>query len=196
MNDNVPSQTQATATPSPAPAAAPPPPAVAIEKKSPKVAGWLSVLFPGTGLLYLGLYQRAFTLAGATILCIVLNTHGGGHVFGPITFFLWVFGIIDAVQQAKAINRSGIAMAAVAPSPQVQRVSTGAGSLTLGVILVGIGALWLADRYLDLDQFFEAIGSWGGPVALVVLGIILIVAHMRKTRQENQAQIGMPPKSQ
>ena len=202
MNESFGSQ-PAAPQPSPAPAAAPPPPPVAaagpvtiIERKSPKAAGWLSVLFPGVGLLYLGLYQRAFTLAAATIFCIFMNAHGGGTVFGPLTFFVWIFGIIDAVQQARAINRSQIPAAVYAPSSQVQKLSGGTGWLTLGVIMTGIGALWLADNYLDLERFFEVLPTWGGPAAFILLGLVLIIGHVRKQRAENEANSGMPPRSQ
>jgi cytochrome c-type biogenesis protein CcmH/NrfF len=37
--------------------------------------------------------------------------------------------------------------------------------------------------------------DWGGPAAFILLGLILIVSHVRKRRRENDAQIGMPPRS-
>src|SRR5260221_2314510 len=79
--------------------------AVIVERKSPGLAGFLSI-FPGLGHLYLGLYQRAFAFAGAFCLLIFFNSHGRIAVLsGPATAFLWFFAIIDAVRQAKAINR-------------------------------------------------------------------------------------------
>src|SRR2546422_11175153 len=81
------------------------PAAVVVERKSPGLAGFLSI-FPGLGHLYLGLYQRAFAFAGAFCLLIFFNSHGRMAVLsGPATAFLWFFAIIDAVRQAKAINR-------------------------------------------------------------------------------------------
>src|SRR5688572_26719167 len=85
--------------PPPVPAPAyPPPPAAAIivEKKSPGLAGVLSAIFPGLGQLYLGLYQRAFTIAAAFVGCIwlVSNRFMSGHMtplFGLGIAFVWFF---------------------------------------------------------------------------------------------------------
>src|SRR5437899_3280361 len=88
---------------------------VVVERKSPGLAGFLSI-FPGLGHLYLGLYQRAFAFAGAFCLLIFLNSHGRIAVLsGPATAFLWFFAIIDAVRQAHAINRGYLAAGGIAP---------------------------------------------------------------------------------
>src|SRR6266542_4351646 len=105
--------------PPPAPPATPPPPAVTtppapavavvVDRKSPGLAGFLSV-FPGLGHLYLGLYQRAFAFAGGFCLLIFFNSHGRiAPLSGPATAFVWFFAIIDAVRQAHAINRGYVA---------------------------------------------------------------------------------------
>src|SRR6266511_2230032 len=110
MNDNINPQPTAPQAPSPAPPAAPPPPTavshpVIVDRKSPGLAGFLSI-FPGLGHLYLGLYQRAFAFAGAFVVLIGLTSHGRGpHFLGPLIAFVWFFAIIDAIRQAKAINR-------------------------------------------------------------------------------------------
>jgi hypothetical protein len=175
-----------------APSPTPPPQPVIIERKSPGLAGFLSV-FPGLGHLYLGLYQRAFAIGGAFILMIALTSHGsGGEFFGPLIAFIWFFGIIDAVRQAKAINRGQLAEQGFAGEQQI-KVAAGSGGLTWGVILVGLGSLWLIDRYFYIDWSFME--EWGGPAAFILLGLILIVSHIRKRRAENDAQIGMPPRS-
>jgi hypothetical protein len=191
---------QNTAPPS---GAAPPPPAapgappvvppVIVERKSPGLAGFLS-MFPGLGHLYLGLYQRAFAFAGAFIIGIGM-AHRRGEFFGPLIAFVWFFAIIDAVRQAKAINRGYAAEGGFAGTPQLRKATEGTGSLTWGVILVGMGALWLADRYLDLERFWDLMGEWGGPVAIMLLGLILIVTHVKKKRRENESGLGMPPRS-
>ena len=188
----------ATPAPPAAPAAAPPPPAAApypvvVDRKSPVLAGFLS-FFPGLGHLYLGLYPRAFAVGGAFILGIMMTSHGGpGEFFGPLVAFVWFFGIIDAVRQAKAINRGQLAEAGFAGDQQLKRAAAGTGALTWGVILVGLGALLLIDRYFDIDWSFMS--EWGGPAAFILLGLVLIVAHVRKRRQENESHVGMPPRS-
>jgi hypothetical protein len=175
--------------PPPAPAAAAP---VYVEQKSAGLAGFLSI-FPGLGHLYLGLYQRAFAFAGAFCILIFFNSHGRmAPLSGPATAFVWFFAIIDAVRQAKAINRGAVAESGFASARQIRRAE-GTGGLTWGVILVGIGVLWILDRYLVIDWSFME--EWGGPLALILLGLVLVVSHIRKKRQEHESGVGMPPRS-
>jgi hypothetical protein len=192
------------ATPPPPPPLSPPPqpppvmPAgfvqpVIVERKSPGLAGFLS-FFPGLGHLYLGLYQRAFAFAGAFCVLIFFNSHGRIAVLsGPATAFLWFFGIIDAVRQAKAINRGFVSESGFATETQIRKASEGTGSLTWGVILVGLGSLWIIDRYVDIDWSFME--EWGGPAALILLGLVLVISHIRRKRIEHASGVGMPPRS-
>ena len=196
MNENYNPQPSAPQPPPAAPVYATPPasvpPPVIIERKSPVLAAFLSC-FPGVGHVYLGLYQRAFAIGGAFILAIAMTSHGGpGEFLGPVIAFIWFFGVIDAVRQARAINRGQLAEAGFAGEQQI-KAAAGTGGLTWGVILVGLGSLWLIDRYLEIDWSFME--TWGGPAAFILLGLILIVSHVRKRRAENDAQVGMPPKS-
>ena len=193
-------QNPAASAPPPPPPAAPPvvavppaaPPTVIVERKSPGLAGFLSC-FPGLGHIYLGLYQRGFIIGGAFVLLIALTSHGnGGEFFGPLIAFIWFFGIIDAVRQAKAINRGQIMESGFAGAESLKAPS-GAGSLLWGVILVGLGSLWLIDRYFEIDWSF--MDTWGAPGAFILLGLILIVGHIRKRRREHDSQVGMPPRS-
>jgi hypothetical protein len=186
----------------------PPPPAattatgplVVVEKKSPGLAGVLSAIFPGLGHLYLGLYQRAFKVAAVFVGCIWLITVNfmGGHMtplFGMGIAFIWFFGIIDAVRQAKAINTSGYVDAgglAPAEATVLRRTTESMAGLTWGVILVGIGALWLLDRYVDLDAFWAAVEDWLAPVAFIVLGLVLITSYVAKKRRHNASEVWPP----
>ena len=192
------------ATPPPPPPMAPapqPPPVmpaammqpVIVERKSPGLAGFLSC-FPGLGHLYLGLYQRAFAFAGAFCILIFFNSHGRIAVLsGPATAFLWFFAIIDAVRQAKAINRGMVSESGFATEYQIRKASEGTGSLTWGVILVGLGSLWIIDRYVEIDWSFME--EWGGPAALILLGLVLVISHIRRKRIEHASGVGMPPRS-
>jgi hypothetical protein len=174
-------------------------PVVVIEKKSPGLAGVLSAIFPGLGHLYLGLYQRAFKIAGAFVVCIWLITVGfmGGHMaplFGLGIAFVWFFGIIDAVRQAKAVNSGYVESGGLAASERaaLSRAQESMAGLTWGVILVGIGALWLLDRYVDLDAFWAAVEDWLAPVAFILLGVILIVTYVAKKRRRNASEVWPP----
>ena len=201
MDPNTPSQPP---PPSAYPPPPPPPPFVApapvaavqpviVERKSPGLAGFLSV-FPGLGHLYLGLYQRAFAFAGAFCVLIFFNSHHRMAVLsGPATAFLWFFAIIDAVRQAKAINRGYVSESGFAAEPQLRKASEGTGALTWGVILVGLGTLWILDRYVEIDWSFME--EWGGPLALILLGLILVISHVRRKRNEHASGVGMPPRS-
>ena len=198
MNETYNPQPVTPPPPVSAPAAAVPPPAIPppiyAERKSPVLAGFLSC-FPGLGHLYLGLYPRAFAVGGAFILGIMMTSHGGpGEFFGPLVAFVWFFAVIDAVRQAKAINRGELAEAGFAGEQQLRRAASGTGGLTWGVILVGLGAMLLIDRYWDIDWSFMS--EWGGPLAFILLGLFLIVGHVRKRRRENESGAGMPPRSQ
>lgn len=209
MEDN---RYQAPAPPpppvTPAAEALPPPPmttasatgpVVVVEKKSPGLSGVLSAIFPGLGHLYLGLYQRAFKVAGAFVLCIWLVSVGfmGGHMaplFGLGIAFVWFFGIIDAVRQAKAINSGYVEAGGLADSERaaLRRAPGSAAGLTWGVILVGIGALWLLDRFADLDAFWAIVEDWLAPVSFILLGLILIVTYVAKKRRRNASEVWPP----
>lgn len=196
---NPPPPPSAYTPPPPPPPVAPAAPAVVVqpvivERKSPVLAGFLS-FFPGLGHLYLGLYQRAFAFAGAFCVLIFFNSHGHriAVLSGPATAFVWFFAIIDAVRQAKAINRGYVSESGFAADTQLRKASEGTGSLTWGVILVGLGTLWILDRYVEIDWSFME--EWGGPLALILLGLILVISHVRRKRNEHASGVGMPPRS-
>jgi hypothetical protein len=171
---------------------------IIVEKKSPGLAGILSAIFPGLGQLYLGLYQRAFKIAAVFAGCIwVLSSDMfGGHsepIFGLGIAFTWFFGIIDAVRQAKAINAGYVDAGGLAASEQVARVKReSTASLTWGVILVGIGTLWLIDRYVDLDWFWAVVEDWLAPVSFILLGLVLIITYVIKKRRRNESEVWPP----
>jgi hypothetical protein len=189
---------------------APPPPPLAtepamrsavpivIEKKSPGLAGILSGIFPGLGHLYLGLYQRSFKVAAAFVGCIWIVSTGfmNGHltpIFGMGIAFIWFFGIIDSVRQAKAINSGYVEAGGLASEKTLtaaRREST--SSLTWGVILVGIGSLWLLDRYADLDAFWAVVEDWLAPASFILFGVILITTYVIKKRRHNEAETWPP----
>jgi hypothetical protein len=205
MEDNrfeAPAPPPPTASETISPIAAPttaPGPVVVLEKKSPGLAGVLSAIFPGLGQVYLGLYQRAFKVAAAFVGCIWLITVGfmGGHMtplLGMGIAFIWFFGIIDAVRQAKAINSGYVNAGNLAASERaaLSRASESMAGLTWGVILVGIGTLWLLDRYVDLDAFWAAVEDWLAPVAFILLGLVLIASYVAKKRRHNASEVWPP----
>jgi hypothetical protein len=172
-------------------------PTIVVEKKSPGLAGVLSGIFPGLGQLYLGLYQRSFKIAAAFIGSIWIVSSGfmNGHlnpIFGMAIAFIWFFGIIDAVRQAKAINAGYVEAGGLASEriPRIAKEST--SSLTWGVILVGIGTLWLLDRYVDLDAFWAVVEDWLAPASFILFGVILITTYVIKKRRHNENEVWPP----
>jgi phage shock protein C len=64
-------------------------------------------------------------------------------------------------------------------SAPARRRSSGGGSLIFGLILVGVGAWFLIREYvpqIDTDLLW--------PIGLVVLGIVLVIASLRRPRAE------------
>lgn len=181
-----------------APQYVPPAAPIIVEKKSPGLAGILSAIFPGLGQLYLGLYQRAFKIAASFAGCIWIVSADAFHgnltpIFGMGIAFIWFFGIIDAVRQAKAINTGTVDAGGLAASERVARVKReSTASLTWGVILVGIGTLWLIDRYVDLDWFWAMVEDWLAPVSFILLGLVLIITYVIKKRRRNESEVWPP----
>jgi TM2 domain-containing membrane protein YozV len=196
MNDSVnPNPAPASPPPLPPPPSAPPaqpaPPPYYMERKSPFVAALLSFFIPGLGHLYVGAYQRALQVFGGMIVAIFITViiDGPGAAF---IVFAWFFGIVDSVRLANAINRGVSAEPLMSLEERMK--GNGTGSLTLGVILVGLGLLWWVDKTFNIDWYF--MHRWGGPVAFVLLGIVLIAAHIGKKRKEHASGVGFPPRSQ
>jgi hypothetical protein len=175
------------------PVPAPPPPIVTgpypIERKSAFLAVILSVI-PGLSHLYVGAYKRALQVFGGLILSIVLTAVTHGHTW-PLIVFTWFYGLVDSVRLTSVVNRGvGYQRDTILEEPLK---SNGAGGLTLGVILVGLGLLWWADSTFNIDWSFME--TWGGPAAFILLGLVLIITHLKRKRAENESGVGMPPRS-
>jgi hypothetical protein len=146
--------------------------------KNPGAAGVLGVI-PGLGHLYLGLYQRGAILFGIWVLLISLAS--GSRMHGPFPGILipfWmVFSIIDAAQQARAINATGAPMPGILGEEKPVKVS---GSLTAGILLVLIGGFLLLNNLVTIDLSF--LNDWW-PALLVLFGAWQIFAYW-KTKQD------------
>jgi hypothetical protein len=169
------------------PAALPPP------SKSGFLAGLFSLMFPGMGHLYAGAYARALRFGGVAAALIVILSTGQAHtierlapLFGLSLFFVWAYALFDAIRVAHEIN-AGTYLAAATPTVPVVRRS-GAGTLTFGIILLGIGGLFVADRYVDMDRFFDWLGDNIGFV-FIALGIALIAAYARRRGKEKDREL-------
>ncbi len=166
------------------PLAVPPP------TKSGFLAGLFSMMFPGMGHLYAGAYARALRFGGLAVALIVILSTNHEHLaplFGLSLFFVWAYALFDAIRVCHEINAGTyLAAATSAALPAVR--SSGAGTLTFGIILLGIGGLFLADRYVDMDRFFDWLGDNIGFV-FIALGIVLIAAYARRRGREKDREL-------
>jgi hypothetical protein len=168
---------------------APPP------SKSGFLAGLFSMMFPGLGHLYAGAYQRGMRFGGLAVALIVILSVGHEHLavlFGLSLFFTWVYALFDAIRICHEINRgtyfeSAPGMPAVAASAR----RSGTGTLTFGIILLGLGTLFLADRYIELDRFFDFVENNIGFI-FVALGVILVAAYARRRNRDREVEIAAP----
>jgi hypothetical protein len=177
----------AAAPPPPPPVAfgpAPAPPALPPSAKNAGAAGILGII-PGLGHLYLGLMQRGAVLFGVWVLLITLasHSHGNGPFPGILIPFWMVFSIIDAVQQARAINATGAPMPGILGEDKPVRVS---GSLTAGILLVLIGGFLLLANFVTIDLSF-LVDWW--PALLVLFGLWQIFAYWKS--KQDDARTGL-----
>lgn len=189
MNEN-------TAFPPPPPTANPAPPvayvpaapamparAAAPPGKNPAAAGLLS-FFPGLGHVYLGLYKRGIVFFAILVLLIAIADRPHTGPFGMLIPFWWIFVLIDAVRQARAINATGM------PEPGFfgeEKPWKADGGLTFGIFLILIGLFFLLDRIVDIDLGF-LLDWW--PALLVAFGGWQVVAYFQEKKRREEASAG------
>lgn len=147
--------------------------------RSPALAAWLS-LMPGLGHIYLGYYQRGFTIAAIWVGCITLLSsdalEGVEPVGGLGIAFTIFFAMIDAHRRAHHINRFGAGLGAEQFPEDIKMPKSG-GSLLGGITLVVLGLLIMLDLRGVLSLAW--IKDWW-PLFLVGLGLRLVWQSRRK----------------
>jgi cell wall-active antibiotic response 4TMS protein YvqF len=139
--------------------------------RSPKVAGWLSIL-PGLGLAYLGEYMKALTVALIFTGAIHATEHTEmGGFFIPLVWFGQLF---YTIQEARRLNREN----ALEPAVTIPSTRSDKDSPLWGGILIGIGVLFLLDQFemLHFGEIFERF--W--PVLIIVLGVQILLRGRRQ----------------
>lgn len=186
MNEN-------TATPPPPPTATPAPPVAyapavppmparpaAPPGKNPAAAGLLS-FFPGLGHVYLGLYKRGIVFFAILVMLIAIADRPHSGPFGMLIPFWWIFVLIDAVRQARAINSTGM------PEPGFfgeEKPWKADGGLTFGIFLMLVGLFFLLDRIVDIDLGF-LLDWW--PALLVAFGGWQVFAYFQDKKRREEA---------
>ena len=175
IEESAPASKPAPPVPSSEPAPPPPPAAPAAPAmaqpygdplaKSPGLALFLSILFPGLGHIYVGAYERSLMIIGGIGVSIWAIVHSEGHLW-PLAFaiaFAYFFSIFDAFREAQIVNLAGQDL----PKPQRQ----GEGRLMFGIFLTVVAGLVLADNlgFFDIRWFYE----WW-PVIVLLIGLYFI----------------------
>jgi hypothetical protein len=168
--------------PAPPPAApvAPPPRAYSDPMaKSPGLALFLSIFFPGLGHIYVGSYERALMVIGGIGVCIAAIVYSGGDLW-PLAFviaFAYFFAIFDAYRDAQIAN---LAADEEIPKPRRQ----GEGRLMFGVFLVVVAGIVLADN-LGLFDIRWLYDWW--PAIVLLIGVYFIGSWIwEKANKPNQ----------
>jgi hypothetical protein len=137
--------------------------------KSPPLAAFLSVLFPGMGHLYVWAYERAFIIWATIVVSIFMII----YVTWPFSFliaFVYFFAIFDAFREAQYYN-----LRAEGDEPPKPRSDT-QGRLMFGVFLAVVAVVVLADKLGIFDM--ALIREWW-PVPVLLLGVYFIIAAIR-----------------
>ena len=164
--------------PSPAPVATSAP-FRPVDQKNPLLAAFLS-LFPGVGHIYDGLYLRGLTFFVIFFSMVAIADRANNPIFVFAAIFFGLFNIIDAYRQAVLINYGYAQDLGLLDRPKSPR--PGQGGLAAGVVLSVVGALALADRYLNVD-IERLLDLW--PFALVLIGAWLIWGAIRERTRES-----------
>jgi hypothetical protein len=134
--------------------------------KSPGLALFLAIFFPGLGHIYAASYERALMIIGGIAVSIWAMVHSEGRLW-PLAFaiaFGYFFSIFDAYREAQIANLS-------ADEELPERRGAGEGRLLFGVFLVVVAALVLADN-LGLFDIRWLYDWW--PAVILVIGAYFI----------------------
>ena len=134
--------------------------------KSPGLALFLSIFFPGLGHIYVGSYERALMVIGGIGVCIAAIVYSGGRLW-PLAFviaFAYFFAIFDAYREAQIAN-----LAANEELPKPRRQAE--GRLMFGVFLVVVAGIVLADNIglFDIRWLYD----WW-PALVLLIGVYFI----------------------
>ena len=168
-------------TPPPPAAQAPPLEMIPAPPKSPPLAAFLSVLFPGLGHLYCWSYERAFMIWVALSLSVFMIING----WWPMSFFvafIYFFSIFDSFREAQCFELDEEAQ-------RTRSKPSGDGRLMFGVFLAVVAAVVLVDKF-DLFDLYWLYDWWPVPVFLV--GVYFIAAALRERfarRTESEPEI-------
>ncbi len=142
-------------------------------RKSPALAAFLSLIMPGLGQVYIGMYEQGFTHALIVASLIAVLDYGIGAGEPLVGFFLafyWLFNTLDAHRRAVHYNRAAAGAAALR-IPAEGGIAPGHGSLVGGAAMIAAGVLLLA--HTRFGYSLRWLEDWW-PAALVLVGGYLV----------------------
>ena len=146
-------------------------------QKSVPLAVLLSMM-PGLGHIYLGYYQLGFLHAAIFASLVTFLSMGAGGLeplFGISLGFFTLYNFVDAGRRAALYNQ---ALATAAGLPQIE-IPSNRGSIVGGLLLVGVGVLFLMHTRFGYDP--EWIEEWW-PLGLIGLGVYLFLKDVQSRR--------------
>jgi hypothetical protein len=136
-------------------------------EKSPGLALFLSIFFPGLGHIYAASYERALMIVTGIGLCVAAIGFTEGRLWplGFVIAFGYFFSIFDAYRETQVANL----VAADQELPKPHR--HGEGRLIFGVFLSVLALMVLADNLglFDITWFYD----WW-PVLILIVGLYFI----------------------
>lgn len=146
--------------------------------KSPALAGFLSIIFPGTGALYNGQVGKGIFYMVTFAGLVTIQTDGGGQPFkGLLLAGFYIFQFIESILAAKAINESAAGDRAAAETVPVEAIPS--GSVFWGAALIILGALFTLANF-DVIRYETLFDLW--PLAVIIIGLKLVLDSVRKNR--------------
>jgi TM2 domain-containing membrane protein YozV len=147
--------------------------------KSPGLAGFLSLIFPGTGALYNGQVGKGIFYMVTFAGLVTIQTYGGGQPFkGLLLAGFYIFQFIESILAAKAINES-VSGAQAADAGIVPAEVIPSGSVFWGAALIILGVLFTLANF-DVIRYETLFDLW--PLAVIIIGLKLVLDSVRKNR--------------
>lgn len=147
--------------------------------KSPALACCLSAM-PGLGQIYVGYYTRGFThiLIVASIITLLAGggANGAEPLFGLFLAFFWLYNVIDAGRRASFYNQL-LAGGSEPDLPSDVALPGLQGSITGGLLLIGVGTLLLLHTKLDMS--IKWVVDWW-PVVPILIGVGLLAKAIQE----------------
>ena len=150
-----------------------------LNKKSPGLALFLSLIFPGVGQLYNGHTAKAFVFFAAFFGSLYAAIEGGNPL--PWVFFLpfvIFYGLIDAWRSAALVNLR-------AEGGKPEEVADDAESPAWGITLIVVGVVLLLHT-LGLLPLQSLQRFW--PLVLIAAGVTFVLSSRRRSREAGDGQ--------